>query len=244
MTEKLGALLESLLINCKMKILDAKRLNTAFQKILPFSAVPTTVKWLADSVAYLPFLQDVHKFKRHLKDHAKLLMSEVAKKRLLHYSELLSKVKGTVATAGAFLKWKAGQTNGMIGRTVAKVAACSEGVLVDEIEALDVLPAVAAVNDSFKTCIFVGDGNQKFQRRGRSPGPFRLAIGTAHGAASDVENEELPVNSSYRPRERGISDWLNKDNGNIEHLSGLTLCKRCGPAITSFLSSAADCWQS
>ena len=62
--------------------------------------------------------------------------------------------------------------------------------------------------------------------------------------SDDVENEvqlvneeELPVNSSFMPRERSISDWLDKDNGNIEHLSGLTLCKRCGPAITSFLSA-------
>ena len=57
-----------------------------------------------------------------------------------------------------------------MGRTVAKVAARSEGVLLDEVEALDVLPAVAALNEHFKTCIFVGDENQKFERRG----PFVL----------------------------------------------------------------------
>ena len=37
-----------------------------------------------------------------------------------------------------------------------------------------------------------------------------------------------------------ISDWFDKDNGNIEHLSRLTDCKRCGPAITKFLSSLLD----
>ena len=110
----------------------------------------------------------------------------------------------------------------MIGRTVAKVAARSEGALLDEVEALDVLPAIAALNDRFKTCIFVGDENQKFlnQRRGQSPEQFPLAIGRAHGAASknlkvsksdDVksevqlvdEEEELRVNNLML---RGISD--------------------------------------
>ena len=156
-----------------------------------------------------------------------------------------------------FLKWKAGQTKGMIGRTVAKVAARSEGALVDEVEALDVLPAIAALNDHFKTCIFVGDENQTLlhQRRGQSPEQFPLASGRAHGAASknrkvsksddvknevqlvDEEEEELRVNNVML---RGISDWFDKGNGNIEHLSGLTHWKRCSPgcpAITKFLSS-------
>ena len=52
-----------------------------------------------------------------------------------------------LATTNAFLKWKAGQTKGMIGQTVAKVAARSEGARLDEVEALDVLPAVAALNE-------------------------------------------------------------------------------------------------
>ena len=138
----------------------------------------------------------------------------------------------------------------MIGRTVEKVAARSEGVLVDEVEALDVMPAVAALNERFKTYIFVGDETQIFERRGgRSPRPFALANGPAHGAASqnDVENdvqlvneeeeEEWQVNKAYKPQERGVTDFLKKDNGNIENLSGPTLCKRCGPAITSFLSA-------
>ena len=106
------------------------------------------------------------------------------------------------------------------------------------------LPAVAALNEHLKTCIFVGDENQKFQRRGaRFPRPFALAIGTAHGAASQVlsQCDDVVVieetNKAYMPRERGISDWFDKDNDNIENLSGLTLCKRCGPAITSFLSA-------
>ena len=76
-----------------------------------------------------------------------VLMSELVKKRPQKYAELLSKVKCIVATTDAFLKWKAGQTKGMIGRTVAKVAARSEGALVDEVQALDVLPAVAALNE-------------------------------------------------------------------------------------------------
>ena len=42
---------------------------------------------------------------------------------------------------------------------------------------------------------------------------------------------------SYVPHERGTPDLFDKDNRNIEHLSGLTHCKRCGPAATSFLSS-------
>ena len=102
-----------------------------------------------------------------------------------------------------------------------------------------------------KTCIFVGDANQTFlnQRRGQSPEQFPLVSGRAHGAASknrkvskldDVKNEvelvdeeELRVNNLML---RGTSDWFDKGNGNIEHLSGLTQCKRCGPAITKFLS--------
>ena len=167
----------------------------------------------------------------------KLLMSEVVNNRPLRYSELLSKVKCIVATTDAFLKWKAGQTKGMIGRTVAKVAARSEGVLLDEVEALDVLPTVAALNEHFKTCIFVGDENQKFQRQGaRSPRPFALAIGTAHGAASQVlsQCDDVVVieetNKAYMPRERGVSDWFDKDNDNIENLSGQTLLQEVRPS--------------
>ena len=197
-TEKLGALsqlkdIEKELTACKMEIHNAKRLKIQLQKILPLSQsswctswtmpeqgndVPTTATWLADSVAFLSYLQDVHKFKRLLKDHTK---SEVVNNRPLRYSELLSKVKCIVATTDAFLKWKAGQTKGMIGRTVAKVAARSEGVLLDEVEALDMLPAVAALNEHFRTCIFVGNENQKFQRRGAwSPRP--VCIGNRHSA--------------------------------------------------------------
>ena len=138
---------------------------------------------------------------------------------------------------------------------------------MDEVEALDVLPAVAALNEHFKTCIFVGDENQTFrnQRRGQSPEQFPLVSGRAHSAASnlkkrkvsksdDVKNEVELVDDSEEEEDseeelqannlmlRGISDWLYTDrlytdNGNIEHFSGLTQCKRCGPAITKFLSS-------
>ena len=92
-TEKLGALpqlkdIEKELTACKMEIHNAKRLKTELQKILPLSQswctswtmpdsgndVPTTASWLADSVAFLPYLQDVRKFKKLLKDHMKLLM--------------------------------------------------------------------------------------------------------------------------------------------------------------------------
>ena len=149
----------------------------------------------------------------------------------------------------------------MIGRTVAKVAARSKGALVDEVEALDVLSAVAALNEHFKTCICVGDENQTFlnQRRGQSREQFPLVSGRAHSAASnlkkrkisksdDVKNEvELVDEEEEEDSEeelrannlmlRGISDWLHADNGNIEHVSGLNQCKRCGPAITEFLSS-------
>ena len=237
-TEKLGVLprlkdIEKELTACKMEIQNAKR-QLELQKILPLGQSWCT---LAD------FLPNVHRFKRLLQNHMQLVISGVVN-RPLKYVELLSKVKCIVATTDAFLKWKAGQTKGMIGRTVAKVAARSEGVLLDEVEALDVLPAVAALNEHFKTCIFVGDENQKFQRRGaQSPRPFALAIGTAHGAASQVlsQCDDVVVieetNKAYIPRERGISDWFDKDNDNIENLSGLTLCKRCGPAITSFLSA-------
>ena len=223
-----------------MEIHNAKR-QLELQKILPLgqSWCTSEATWLAD------FLPNVHRFKRFLRKHMQLVISSVVN-RPLKYVELLANVKCIVATTDAFLKWKAGQTKGMIGRTVAKVAARSEGVLLDDVEALDVLPAVAALNEHFKTCIFVGDENQKFQRRGaRSPRPFALAIGTAHGAASQVlsQCDDVVVieetNKAYIPRERGISDWFDKDNDNIENLSRLTLCKRCGPAITSFLSALA-----
>ena len=266
-TEKLEALssrlkdAEIMLRGCEMKIHNDKVRSTELESILPFSAawwsswtkperdnaVPTTATWLADSPAYLPFLNDVHEVKRQLKDRMMLLMSKVVKKRPPKHAEFLSKVKCIVATTDAFLKWKAGQTKGMIGRTVAKVAARSEGALVDEVGALDVLPAIAALNDHLKTCIFVGDENQTLlnQRQGQSPEQFPLASGRAHGAASknrkvsksdDVKNEvqlvdeeeELRVNNLML---RGMSDWFDKGNGNIEHLSALTHCKRCSPAI-------------
>ena len=198
-----------------MEIANYKSLDKEFKKILPFSdswwkswtqhdGVSVTANWLVHSQAYLPFLRTVHKFKRLLQSHTQLLLSEVVSQRPLHYSEVLSKVKCIMATTDAFLKWKAGLTKGMIGRTVEKVAARSEGVLLDEVEALDVMQAVAALNERFKTCIFVGDENQKFERRGsRSPRPFALAIGPAHSAASqnDVENEVQLVNEEEEPQE-------------------------------------------
>ena len=159
----------------------------------PGSEQRVTATWLTTSTAYRPFLKSVHELKRQLKAHMMLLMSEVVKKRPQKYAELLSKVKCIVATTDAFLKWKAGQTKGMIGRTVAKVAARSEGALVDEVEALDVLPAVAALNEHFKTCIFVGDENQTFlnQRRGQSPEQFPLVSGRAHSAASNLKKRKI-----------------------------------------------------
>ena len=249
-TEKLQALpvlrkIETKLLACRMEIANNKNLDHEFENIPPFSeswwnswtqhdGVSVTAFWLEHSRAYLPFLQNVHRFKRLLQNHTQVLLSEVVSHRPLHYSEVLSKVKCIMATTDAFLKWKAGLTKNMIGRTVEKVAARSEGVLLDEVEALDVMQAVAALNERFT---------------------FALAIGAAHGAASqnDVENdvqlvneeEEEPqeeeeekwqVNKAYKPQERGVTDFLKKGNGNIENLSGLTLCKRCGPAITSFLS--------
>ena len=146
-----------------------------------------------------PFSDCCPRGQEAVEGHMMLLMCEVVKKRPQKYVDLLSKVKCIVATTDAFLKWGAGQTKGMIGRTVAEVAARSEGAL-DEVEALDVLPAVAALNDHFKTCIFVGDENQTFlnQRRGQSPEQFPLVSGRAHGVASknrkvsksdDVKNE-------------------------------------------------------
>ena len=260
--------IETNLLACRMEIANYKNLDKELEKILPFSdswwlswtqhnGVSVTENWLVHSQAYLPFLEIVHKFKRLLQSHTQLLLTEVVSQRPLHCSKVLSRVKCIVATTDAFLKWKAGLTKGMIGQTVEKVAARSEGVLLDEVEALDVMQAVAALNERFKTCIFVGDENQKLERRGtRSLRPFALAIGPAHSAASqnDVENdvqlvneeeeeepqeeeEEWQVNKAYKPQERGVTDFLKKGNGNIENLSGLTLCKRCGPAITSFLSA-------
>ena len=108
----------------------------------------------------------------------------------------------------------------------------------------------------------MGDENQTFlnQRRGQSPEQFPLVSGRAHSAASnlkkrkisksdDVKNEvELVDEEEEEDSEeelrannlmlRGISDWLrDTDNENVEHVSGLNQCKRCGPAITEFLSS-------
>ena len=95
--EKLGALsqlkgIEKELTACKMEIHNAKRLKIELQKILPFSQSWWT-SWTQPERG-----NDVHKFKRLLKDHTKLLMSEVVNNRPLHYSELLSKVKCIVAT--------------------------------------------------------------------------------------------------------------------------------------------------
>ena len=108
----------------------------------------------------------------------------------------------------------------------------------------------------------MGDENQTFlnQRRGQSPEQFPLVSGRAHSAASnlkkrkisksdDVKNEvELVDEDEEEDSEeelrannlmlRGISGWLrDTDNENVEHVSGLNQCKRCGPAITEFLSS-------
>ena len=70
---------------------------------------------------------------------------------------------------------------------------------MDEVEALDVLPAVVALNEHLKTCIFVGDENQTFlnQRRGQSPEQFPLVSGRAHGAASRLEEAQ-----NFRVRRR------------------------------------------
>ena len=275
-TEKLEALseIESTLRESHMSLIHHKICHDDWKEILPFSTCwsrscewepgserRVTATWLTTSTAYRPFLRSIHKLKKQLKAHMTVLMSELVKKRPQKYAELLSKVKCIVATTDAFLKWKAGQTKGMIGRTVAKVAARSEGALVDEVQALDVLPAVAALNEHFKTCIFVGDENQSFlnQRRGQSPEQFPLVSGRAHSAASnlkkrkisksdDVKNEVELVDEEEEDSEeelrannlmlRGISDWLrDTDNENVEHVSGLNQCKRCGPAITEFLSS-------
>ena len=191
-TEKLEALsklkgIETTLRELHMELIHHKICKKDWQEVLPFSTCwsrscqpepgsgrRVTATWLTTSTAYRPFLKSIHELKKQLKAHMTVLMSELVKKRPQKYAELLSKVKCIVATTDAFLKWKAGQTKGMIGRTVAKVAARSEGALVDEVEALDVLPAVAALNEHFKTCIFVGDENQTFlnQRRGQSPNSF------------------------------------------------------------------------
>ena len=278
-TEKLEALsklkgIETTLRELHMELIHHKICKKDWREVLPFSTCwsrscqpepgsgrRVTATWLTTSTAYRPLLKYVHELKKQLKAHMTVLMSELVKKRPQKYAELLSKVKCIVATTDAFLKWKAGQTKGMIGRTVAKVAARSEGALVDEVEALDVLPAVAALNEHFKTCIFVGDENQTFlnQRRGQSPEQIPLVSGRAHGAASNLkkrkisesddvknevelvdEEEDSDSEEEFRAnngRLRGISDWLRTDNENIEHVSGLNQCKRCGPAITEFLSS-------
>ena len=268
--------IEATLREKHMDLIRNKICKEDWREVLPFSTCwslscqlepgsgrRVSATWLTTSTGCRPFLKAVNELKKQLKAHMTVLMSEVVKKRPQKYAELLSKVKCIVATTDAFLKWKAGQTKGMIGRTVAKVAAHSEGALVDEVEALDVLPAVAALNEHFKTCIFVGDENQTFlnQRRGQSPEQFPLVSGRAHGAASnlkkrkisesdDIKNEvELVDEEEHSDSEeefranivnvrlRGISDWLHTDNENIEHVSGLNQCKRCGPAITEFLSS-------
>ena len=203
--------IETTLREKHMELIHHKICKTDWQEVLPFSTcwsrscqwhwpepgserpIAVTATWLTTSTAYRPFLKAVHELKKQLKAHMTVLLSKVVKKRPQKYAELLSKVKCIVATTDAFLKWKAGQTKGMIGRTVAKVAARSEGALVDEVEALDVMPAVAALNEHFKTCVFVGDENQTFlnQRRGQSPEQFPLVSGRAHGAASNLKKRKI-----------------------------------------------------
>ncbi len=223
-------------------------LNLSWYKswIIKDDGEDSVADWFSDS-SVQELITGLLMLKALAEQHTTHLVQDIMLQRPRVMNELLKNVRCVVSTTDAFLKWKSGEVKGPIGRCVARAVRLAEGVLVDEVESLDILASVAALN-TFRTVIFIGDENQRLYRNATS---FR---GTTHsaplddyGVAQRVEREEEDETEEKEEDEsepelahqqhREVAGWLSGSNtADMQHLT-LTHCKRCGHRVTEFISA-------